>query len=1066
MEYPGQLQAVHDRLDPELARRINHTIRPQRDEATTERLHQDDRDTIWFAIQRRKDGKHAFEANGRFEDLLASYSLHQRAQTYPSLVSFVGETGAGKSGIISLLIKLVAKNPSAFKTPVVGTQAESNSPTSGDIHLYQEPSTAQTLSPIFFADCEGINGGDGVPTGAAGTAQQSTSTFQKLRHGLRYTFSSKGSSGRNSIVKDIYPRIMYTFSDVAVFVMTNPQVIQEVLLQMLDWASTAIDFSSNQACLPYAIIVLNKSKDRNDWSEESTREWLFKAVDEQLPGLRQSQPERWKDHLRPYQDQEEITTEKLLKRYFSKVRVFGVPEVAVERGRRKLLIDQICKLHQTILDGCAETRQAKKRRRMLVNADQMELYLAHAMKHYDSADHPTPFNFVAASFDLFPVPPDFQSTIAILGKTLLEQRPVRDPEGRQMLRTFFTSLSEPVASAIMFDAIKKGRMGEANAIYQEYESEVERAVTQILDMCWPYSPEALSSEYKAALSLDTEATLREFQNNVLAKLNVDLSKIGHLSQHLTTDASKELHSSHMKHFYAQQDARRGSLAFQDSNLGCLCCLTGTAEHSLECGHIICTDCITSYGTQLTDTLIEISKCPLHDRTTVFDATRISVIPNLAGCRVLSLDGGGVRGHTQLMILRYLDHVGGIISLDMFFGGRPLSDCLRRFPSLCKRVFTPRGKVSTITDWLTLLRYFSYRYKTTPIESALEGCLGSNYLLEDVGYELFRNKNKIKVWEAGRSSSAAPTWFKEFEHEPSGQKFVDGGLYFNNPVHVAKTEAGLIWPDNKIDVLLSIGAGKAANLEKERASDNLEARSDPNIPFWKRWAYTITGNQVWNLASIAINHMDNDLNSNRTWNLFYKERDPAERHRYIRLNTTLQGEVPELDAVDKMDVLKDATQNFWSSENQPWLIASTARKLVASTFYLSAQDSCVTEAGELVVPCEIKCRFTKHSFNGEAKHLGAWFKNRMHERSTSMQPYFRIRNEGCNYSTELFINEQVLAGMMEKQEFELGVLLDWEIPNPSQVVNITLCFGDDNLHYPISGFPRMLMKPEPASEPND
>jgi hypothetical protein len=93
MENPEQLQAVHDRLDPDLARRINHTIRPQRDEATTERLHQDDRDTIWFAIQRRKDGKHAFEANGRFEDLLASYSLHQRAQTYPSLVSFVGETG-------------------------------------------------------------------------------------------------------------------------------------------------------------------------------------------------------------------------------------------------------------------------------------------------------------------------------------------------------------------------------------------------------------------------------------------------------------------------------------------------------------------------------------------------------------------------------------------------------------------------------------------------------------------------------------------------------------------------------------------------------------------------------------------------------------------------------------------------------------------------------------------------------------------------------------------------------------------------------------------------------------
>ncbi|PBK94677.1 FabD/lysophospholipase-like protein [Armillaria gallica] len=70
-----------------------------------------------------------------------------------------------------------------------------------------------------------------------------------------------------------------------------------------------------------------------------------------------------------------------------------------------------------------------------------------------------------------------------------------------------------------------------------------------------------------------------------------------------------------------------------------------------------------------------------------------------------------------------------------------------------------------------------------------------------------------IWEAGRATSAAPTFFKRIEigSENMKQPYIDGGMSRNNPAKVLLEEAKQVFPDQSVACLISIGTGFAKTI---------------------------------------------------------------------------------------------------------------------------------------------------------------------------------------------------------------------------------------------------------------
>ena len=376
----------------------------------------------------------------------------------------------------------------AVAAPIIG-RAASHEPTSTDVHLYLDPSSRTDTNPILFADCEGFKGGessvalntsetssDKKPTAAAMTKDTSIlkdlSTRGKkriLKWAQRNAQGSEETSKRTFAVKEMYPQVFYAFSDVVVFVLTQPRyertpcptllsvrslhhsrTLEVVVEELLKWADKNYKGSANLPSKPHVIIAINKCEPATppeQWNIHSATAQLLSATNSQI----RKNP-TFAKYVRIWEDKDfEIDDMRdLLRCYYSSVSVVRIPH----KSRYNQLSEQRIKLYDLIVDCCERSTQAKISKRMLPDVDQFGEYLSLAFDHFaESLDEP--FDFVRASLKTYPPPETFYSNLW----NFIKQVNIWI-NNRGDIQAIFELIKPMVASCIMLDSARSERIGE------------------------------------------------------------------------------------------------------------------------------------------------------------------------------------------------------------------------------------------------------------------------------------------------------------------------------------------------------------------------------------------------------------------------------------------------------------------------------------------------------------------------------------------------------------------------------------------------------------------------------
>ena len=327
-----------DAFSDYLAKLILHS---EENDELQAKLHEKDRKAMWFAVKSGplENPEPTVQITDRFRKLCDPGYVDSRSNTEqcPSIVSFIGTTGAGKSTLVNA-VSVMGQIESQFSYehsrlgsnaigsmlrpsnipkveqtrkdgPVTrsGNPRRAAEPTSSGVHLYLDPGVTKVSYfpggekqsvPMLYADCEGFKGTNET------NAERSVH-YQSSRQPRRLSASSLGgppsraSSNATSNISDeleitlpeikragkageelYYARFLYAFSDVIVFVTNNDQQLHKDLQDLLEWAASAVYKTINQLPRRTLIVVLNMPPNHNAgfYSETVHKQSLFGSL--------------------------------------------------------------------------------------------------------------------------------------------------------------------------------------------------------------------------------------------------------------------------------------------------------------------------------------------------------------------------------------------------------------------------------------------------------------------------------------------------------------------------------------------------------------------------------------------------------------------------------------------------------------------------------------------------------------------------------------------------------------------------------------------------------------------
>lgn len=198
----------------------------------------------------------------------------------------------------------------------------------------------------------------------------------------------------------------------------------------------------------------------------------------------------------------------------------------------------------------------------------------------------------------------------------------------------------------------------------------------------------------------------------------------------------------------------------------------------------------------------------------------------------------------------VNSTGGLIALGLGVKQWTVEQCITRFIQLCNKAFCPNDFATAKYIGHVSRTIFRSKYKTRALRDVLREQLGEDKLYgqvpedtvvrdtkvcvtttpitaesgiaignytrqsEDEHWYKFLSGDRFQVWEAASATTAAPKYFKRYRHwnilTKVYEEYLDGALYFNNPVRIGFNERRFLWPDvadRPPDIVLSLGTGK-------------------------------------------------------------------------------------------------------------------------------------------------------------------------------------------------------------------------------------------------------------------
>jgi len=215
-------------------------------------------------------------------------------------------------------------------------------------------------------------------------------------------------------------------------------------------------------------------------------------------------------------------------------------------------------------------------------------------------------------------------------------------------------------------------------------------------------------------------------------------------------------------------------------------------------------------------------------------------------RILSIDGGGIKGIFPAAVLAEVEQLflgnesvgqffdmiagtstGGIIALGLG-AGLTARQMLDLYMTKGPEIF-PTGRARR---WFGNLRSLAmYRYDRSALTAALTDVLGARvlaqsnrrlcipafeghhgevYVFKTPHHPDFHLDGTQTMVDVAQATSAAPTYFRS--HDSGGYRFIDGGLWANNPVMLAMVDVLTCFCLDPSDIqVLSIGCGRQASI---------------------------------------------------------------------------------------------------------------------------------------------------------------------------------------------------------------------------------------------------------------